>query len=589
MAKIIIYDFEVFRYDTLLGAKILENNNVTIMQTWSLQEMISFYNDNTESIWIGHNNSTYDNIILQGVVQGMSSTELKSLSDSIIAGNRHRLNMHLYFFDMITVNFNCLKSFECAAGKEISTSQVDFNLDRPLTDDEKQLTLSYNYDDLEQTFDNFVDKYQKFTLRLDMINEFKLPMAALNMTGTQVAETVLHAEKVWGIEKQKIKPILYPQLQIQNQDVIDFYLSEGFRNGKKLKTTICGVEHSLGSGGIHAAKKKYHADEAYYFDVSGYYNLIMINYDLLPRSIPEEYVAFYEYMYREQLKLKSKPELAGKRSAYKTTLLSVFGAMMNKYCKFYDPERGSLVTITGQLFLVDLLEKLEGKVELVQSNTDGIVVIPTNGTTEETLNEIVDEWQNRTGFVLHFDKIRSIHQRDVNTYMYMTSDDELVFHGDVLKYYGYWEVPMDGIVDAKEPAIFSYALANYFFYGITPEETIDKYKRELRMFQYICKKRSYSWLEFVSFNEKTNTEHIETSGYVFRAFANNDETTKGMVYKRKTKGKTLKAKIQNLPDNVFVYDDEILSENAVDILVNRIDYDYYVLRAYEKISEYYDE
>ena len=82
----------------------------------------------------------------------------------------------------------------------------------------------------------------------------------------------------------------------------------------------------------------------------------MINYDLLSRTIPQEYKELYKFMYHEQLRLKKEnPALRG---VYKTILLAVFGAQMNKYTDFYDPQTGSLVMIVGQLFLVDLLEKL---------------------------------------------------------------------------------------------------------------------------------------------------------------------------------------------------------------------------------------
>ena len=50
--KIIIFDFEVFKYDVLLGADILDGNSRTRMQTWNKEEIKAFYNANKESIWI---------------------------------------------------------------------------------------------------------------------------------------------------------------------------------------------------------------------------------------------------------------------------------------------------------------------------------------------------------------------------------------------------------------------------------------------------------------------------------------------------------------------------------------------------------
>ena len=38
--KIIIFDFEVFKYDTLLGCKIVNNDgSLDIFQTWNIEEI----------------------------------------------------------------------------------------------------------------------------------------------------------------------------------------------------------------------------------------------------------------------------------------------------------------------------------------------------------------------------------------------------------------------------------------------------------------------------------------------------------------------------------------------------------------------
>ena len=123
----------------------------------------------------------------------------------------------------------------------------------------------------------------------------------------------------------------------------------------------------MAKGGIHAAEEKCHYDWALYLDVSGYYNLVMINYDLLPRTLDEDGKKLYVHLYQTQLGLKTTNPR--KRAPYKKICLTVYGAELNEYCNFYDPQKGRLVTITGEIFIVDLLEKLEGKITLIQSNT----------------------------------------------------------------------------------------------------------------------------------------------------------------------------------------------------------------------------
>ena len=106
------------------------------------------------------------------------------------------------------------------------------------------------------------------------------------------------------------------------------------------------------------------------------------------------------------------------------------------------------------------------------------------------------------------------------------------------------------------------------------------------MFQYVCKKVSYDWVEYEYVNKRTG--HVETTRLqaVNRAFAMKNDDFTGMLYKYKTAGKTTKAKIPSLPDSVFVHNDEILSDKAIDEILPEIDFDYYVRRAYERISEF---
>lgn len=589
--NIIIFDFEVFKFDTLLGTIILRDDNAEIFQTWNLNDIRKFYETNKDAIWVGHNNSMYDNLILQEVVRGKSSRDIKRKSDELIQHSRKSyLDINLYWYDLMAQHMIGLKTVECAVGKDISTSEVDFNLNRPLTDEEKAKTESYNRDDLSQTLDDFYNTLSEFTLRLDIMNEFKLPLDALHATGTQVAEMVLHAEKIEGIEDWYLAPQIYSTLQVKNQQVLDFYLHEDFRRAsgdpkRNLAISIGGTPHKLGAGGIHGAIKNYHTDWAYYFDVSGYYNLVMINYDLLPRSIPDEYKQFYAYMYHEQLKLKKTDP--NKRWVYKIILLSVFGAMTNPYCKFYDPNRGTLVTMVGQMFLVDLLEKLEGKATIIQSNTDGVIAKALPGVSEEELRAIIDEWQTRTGFVLKLEKVYDIHQRDVNNYVYRTEDGKIKTLGEVFKHYDAWENPFyEDSYRAKEPIIIEHAVVDYFMKHKLPEETIEENKRTLRMFQFICKKNTYDYLSIEKQNLQTGEVKSEILGNVCRAFTYNNKDVKQTIFKHKASSRAPKSTLQNVPDNVFVYNKEILSDEAIDKLIPQIDFSYYVNRSYERIAEF---
>lgn len=584
--NLVLFDFEVFKHNVLLGAYVVSDGSVKVYQSWNLNDIKRFYYLHSDSIWIGHNIASYDNHILQAVVEGKNEEQIKLLNDKIIVkGQRFRCTLKFMYYDLMNSHMYSLKAMEAFMGKRISESEVDFNLDRQLTDEEKSLTEAYNRDDLDQTLDDFILLKEEFNLRLDIIHEFELPMTCLNVTGTQLAEHVLHANRIDGISSWSRSPVMWPTLKVNNKELIKFYLDREWSLKKTFDLTLCGTPHKIASGGIHGAKKKVHYDWAYYFDVSGYYNLIMILLDLLPRSIPDEYRKKYEDMYHTQLKLKKTNP--AKRPAYKTILLSVFGAMNNEYCKFYDPYNGDLVRMSGQMYLVDLLEKLEGKVEVVQSNTDGVIAVPINDSSELEILSIIDEWQNRTGFVLKLEKIYNIHQRDVNNYIYKDSSGEIHVVGEAVTHYNKIDSPFwKKSYDSKEPLIVPYAIVEYFMNGKLPEDFIEEKKNDLRFFQYLCKKLSFDWMEYEEIDLSTGKCSTVSLQNVNRAFAMKSTEKSGMIYKCKSSGS--KARVSNLPNSVFIYNDEILSDEAKSTVVPMIDYDYYIKRAYERINEFID-
>lgn len=584
--NIIIFDFEVFKYDTLLGCKIIDKEGIKLYQTWDLNRIREFYNNHKDCLWIGHNNDAYDNHILKYIIEGGKDVFKKSKS-IINSQFRGKVDLDVITYDLMCCRFYSLKMTELLIGKAIHTSEVDFNLDRALTIEEKHLVEVYNEDDLEQTYHNFTELKDPMILRLNLLAEFGIDKKYLTATEARLAALALHSQQVPGIENMYIAPKMYDTLQVKNKDVIDFYLNEGFRKGQNIEVMLCGVMHKLGAGGIHAARKKCHEKDMLYLDVSGYYNLVMINYDLLPRTIPAEGKKLYEYMYHQQLALKGVDD--AKRWVYKTILLAVFGASMNKHTDFYDPQVGSLITMTGQMFLVDLLEKLEGKIKLIQSNTDGIIVKPLSNSSKEEVLQIVADWCKRTGFVIKPKTIAEIYQRDVNCYCYQNYDGSTDTKGNA--FIGSWAIDepvKNEFYTSAEPAVVATAVLDFLLHNKTPEETVEKYKDNLLYFQYLCKKLSYDYCTYESIDMKTKENKIERISDLNRAFALKFDGSINMIYKYKDRnGKLSKTKLSNVPDNLFIYNDNILNEDTIKELQQKIDYQFYVDRAYKKINEFF--
>lgn len=583
-AKQIIFDFEVFKYDCLFGSIIVTDKDILYYQTWDLEAIKAFYELNKNSIWIGHNNEGYDNLILQSIIFGINPYKTsKSLIENSDNG-RPRLKIQLFYLDLMKLyrgGMYSLKMTEAACGKNISETEVDFNIDSELAFDEMLDTEKYNRDDLNQTYDNMLSLKDEIMIRFDLVNEFKLGLKALHYTETQLASLCLGAKKINDIEYQTIKPRLYDDLNLSNEEVKNFYLNEKFKRGEHFTINIDGSELVGGSGGAHSAMRKYHCKNALYFDVSGYYNLTMINRDLLPRTLGENGKKQYEFMYHEQLRLKkTNPK---KRAVYKTILLAVFGSMKNQYTDFYDPAKGDLVMITGQLYIIDLLERLQGKINLVQTNTDGIIVEPLDWDKRDEIIRIVEEWENRTGYAIKKMPIHDIWQRDVNCYMYKTEDNEIHCVGEAVVCYNDWEdIFSHGTWQIKEPPILAHCIVEFLMNGITPEETIEANKSKLRMFQFISKKGSYDYIQYEKTYSDGHTE-ISKSQNINRIFPLKDKDYVGTMFKIK---ENKHDRVANLPNSVFIYDKDI--NNDYEEVMNHIDYDYYIDRAYEKIKAFTD-
>ena len=84
MVIILIYDFEVFKQDTLLGVLNTETNEIT--QLWDVAKIREFTNDSIDEIWVGFNSDHYDKILLHGILTGKlnSPDRVFKCSNSVI-------------------------------------------------------------------------------------------------------------------------------------------------------------------------------------------------------------------------------------------------------------------------------------------------------------------------------------------------------------------------------------------------------------------------------------------------------------------------------------------------------------------------
>lgn len=192
----------------------------------------------------------------------------------------------------------------------------------------------------------------------------------------------------------------------------------------------------------------------------------------------------------------------------------------------YDPRNANLICVNGQLLLVDLIDKLEDNVpsfELIQSNTDGLI-IKIRMEDFDLVDDVCAEWEERCSVNLEFDYIQEIWQKDVNNYIFRDFDGNLERKGAYVKYLS----PLD-----NDLPIVNTALVDYMTKGVPVEQTINSCD-EMVQFQKICKlSKKFDYVVHTRWIYAPDRGHESTYyNKCYRVFASTDPVD-GPVHKVK--------------------------------------------------------
>ena len=562
--KLLFYDFECFKYDWMLVIIQQETNEKTVIINDPI-ELRRFYELHKSDIWIGYNSREYDQYILKGILLGYDP---HFINDEIIVNGKRgwqilkgKDEFPLFNFD-ISNKFRSLKELEGFMGSNIKETDVPFDIDRKLTKEELDQTIFYCTHDVEETMKVFEKSKEEFDSQLLMIEAFDLPMEMFNKTKAQLAATVLEAKR--GKDRADEFNLSFPdtlRISKKYQYIVDWYKNPSNHDySKSLITDVAGVPHIFAWGGIHAAVPNYIGEGLIaHCDVSSLYPSIMIEYDLLSRNVqePEKYKNIREK--RLELKKAKNPM----QLPMKIILNSTYGAMKDNQNALYDPRQANNVCVAGQLLILDLIEKLEGHCELIQSNTDGLFMKVESEEQLEEIQAIAKEWETRTRLQLEWGRHKKIVQKDVNNYILVNEDGTYESKGAYLKKLS--------DIDYDLP-IVNKSLINYFVDDTPIEETILSCN-SLREFQKIIKvSRLYKYALYD--NEKLPEK-------VFRVFASTDEKASG-IFKVKTEDRI--EKIANTPEHLFIFNDDVSETPCPE----ELDKNYYVEIAKKRLSDFFN-
>lgn len=565
----IFYDFEVFKYDWLVVAIDMDakKEHVIINDTDALEEL---HKQHIKDIWVGFNSLHYDQYIFKGILCGFDP---KKINDFIIAKGNPGWKFSSLFRKIPLINYDVmlrtdrgLKWFEGSMGNNIKESTVPFDIDRKLTDAEIAETIKYCRHDVEQTIEVFIRRIDEFNTQMFFIKHFNYPLTDLSLTKAQLAAKILGGNRKGQTFDDEFEfPILDCIKLKKYRYIADWYKKAENHDYKKSQENIivAGVPHTFSWGGGHGALSQYHAKGCFMIiDVTAYYPSQQKEYKFGYRVM--DYPENFEFIHGSNIKFKKAGDKKA-RQPFKIMDNAISGQMKRKSSALYDPMSNNSICINGQMLLLDLVEHLEPHVDLIQNNTDGLIIkIRDYDRDFDLIDDIVWEWEERTGMRMDFDAFLDgeIFQKDVNNYM-------LIDHGTgAMKVKGEYLKKL-GELDYDLP-IVNKAIVDYMSKNIPVEQTIMECDllKEFQMVRKISSKytsilhggyweiykqinpqsgRMKTFKRFTGNRKRLNEKCVR----IFASLNKND----GGVWK--VKGENKIEKMEDSPEHAFIFNDEV--------------------------------
>lgn len=480
--NLLFYDIEIFKYNALV---IFKDINKVIIRSYhnDFKGLGEFVKGKT---LVGYNNYFYDDKMLTGMINQWSNHQLKELNDKLIRGEDHK-HIHqdivsLDCFQQIDVSRPGLKKVEGNMGKMILESAIDFNIDRPLTDEEFKETFEYCAYDIDMTIEIYkIRKHSYFDSKEVLLEMLGKPYASKWNTTTISANLLLDKP----LPKWSTIRIEEDLLDLVPADVKDMWLQAN-NIGAKIKTkstTITEFDNDIqfAFGGLHGAHRWIkRATNVILLDVASMYPSIIINNEVLGAATHK-----YREIRDERVQIKHEDKTLS--DALKLILNSVYGNLRNKYSTLNNPRASMSVCIYGQIVLYELCKRLSQYVTIVNINTDGVMFTTDN----DHYLRIWEDWEEEFGLVLEEEHFDLVVQKDVNNYIAVRDtsliennkikvDDNIIVKGaDTSKYVA------DKLFATNNTRIIDIAIVDYL---INKKDVLDTLMENLDkpyLYQYI--------------------------------------------------------------------------------------------------------
>lgn len=401
----------------------------------------------------GFNSNSYDLVMCYLAAGGLDTASLKRASDMIIQEGMRGWEILRHFkiksvecdhIDLIEVA-PLMASLKTYAGRLHAPKMQDlpFHPDTMLNMDQITIVRWYCVNDTANTEILRDCLKEHVGLRYELSNEYRVDLRS--KSDAQIAEAVIAAElhrrtgtrptkpeiEVGTVYHYRVPAFLQystPLMQwalevVRNAKfVVDYTGSIGMPEEiKQLKLTINNSTYAMGLGGLHSCEQTaaHFTDSDYMLidkDVTSYYPYIILNLGLAPHHLGLPFLQVYRSIVDRRIAAKrAKNDIVAQ--SLKIVVNGSFGKLGSKYSILYSPDLLIQVTITGQLSLLMLIERLElAGIPVVSGNTDGIVIkCPRN--MKSVMDEVVTQWERDTEFETEETRYLALYSRDINNYI----------------------------------------------------------------------------------------------------------------------------------------------------------------------------
>lgn len=453
----IIIDCEVYRDYFLLAAQHVATGKTRTYEMYRghALDVTQIKRLMASQTTIGFNSKGYDLPIITAALAGYDCEQIKALSDSIVLDNLPHWQLPVTapkgwdHIDLIELAIGSA-SLKIYGGRLNARRMQDLPIDpaASISPAQREVLRNYCVNDLETTALLYNHLRPQIALRERLSEQYGADLRS--KSDAQIAEVVIKSEieRLSGCEISKPAIKRNTRLRYTDPGFLHFYdatlrqvferiLSTDFAlaaNGsvempdwlRDTRIKIGDAEYQMGIGGLHSCEKRQYieAPKDHFladWDVASYYPNIILAQRLAPKHLGPDFLNVFEQIVDRRIAAKRSGDKVT-ADTLKITINGAFGKLGSKYSFLYSPELLIQTTLTGQLALLMLIERMENAgIRVVSANTDGIVLYG-HRDFEAAMEGVAWDWMLDTTFELERTDYRALASRDVNNYLAVKLD-----------------------------------------------------------------------------------------------------------------------------------------------------------------------